>query len=109
MGAGKYRHRITIRNAPTDASRDSFGGRTGVGTTQATVWAKRVEIGSAEYVSGEKESAQNRAEFVIRYRTDITEAREVIDAVGKVFDIVGVLDRKGTLKETQLNCVLRNK
>lgn len=108
MGASKYRHRITIRNATT--STDALGGQTGTGTTVATVWAARRDLGSAEFVDGAREASKTRVEFVMRYRHDltITTAMEVVDVAGNVFDIVGVLDRKGKQRELQLNCLVKS-
>lgn len=108
MGAKKYRHRITIRNAPTDASRNSFGERTGTGTTVATVWAERRARTAREYLEGKRESAALQVDYIIRYRTDIDETMKVVDADGQVYDISGPpLDRDGTMKELLLNCTAR--
>jgi SPP1 family predicted phage head-tail adaptor len=105
MAAGKYRHRITIRNAPDDSSRDTFGGRTGAGTTVSTVWAQKREIGAKEFVEGRREDALVTVEYVIRYLTGIDETMQVVDDT-QVLDIEAVLDRTGLSRELQLMCRL---
>jgi SPP1 family predicted phage head-tail adaptor len=105
MGAGKYRHRITIRNGPGDTSRNPFGERTGTGATVATVWAQKREIGSKEFVEGRREDAIVTVEYVIRYRTGIDETMQVVDGVS-VLDVEAALDRDGHKKELQLMCRL---
>ena len=108
MGAGKYRHPIVVRAAPDDSSRDSFGGRTGTGPREATVWAQRRALTAREYIEGKRESAAVRVEYIIRYRNDIDETMVVVDASGQVYDIDGPpIDREGTKKELLLNCTLR--
>lgn len=98
INAGKYRHRITIRNAPTDASRTSFGGRKGTGTTVATVWAEKQDWSGSEVDEVGRETPTVVTKWRTRYRTDLTPAMQIVFD-GIVYDILNVLDFDGTKRE----------
>ncbi len=101
--AGKYRHRITISQAPTDASRDTFGGRKGAGSVLATVWAELQDWGGEETSEGRRETADVVTKFKIRYRADVTPAMTV-SFEGDTYNLLSVLDFDGTRRELVLNC-----
>lgn len=101
MGAGKYRHRITIRNAP--ASRDAMGGRYSTGSTVATVWAEKQDWTGTETRENGQDTASLRTKFLIRYRADVTEKMEVVHG-SDVYDIEVIKDMDGTKRELTLEC-----
>ena len=96
--AGKYRHRITIRNAASDSTRDSFGGRVGDGSTVCTVWAEKQDWQGTEQAEGGRETASVTTKWLIRYRTDVTTAMEIVHGTD-VYNISSVLDFDGTKRE----------
>jgi SPP1 family predicted phage head-tail adaptor len=101
INAGKYRHRITIRNAALDSSRDTFGGRKGAGTALATVWAEKQDWSGAEADEVGRETATVVTKWRIRYRTDVKPVMQIVfDA--DVYDILNVLDFDGTKRELVL-------
>jgi SPP1 family predicted phage head-tail adaptor len=101
INAGKYRHRITIRNAPLDSSRDSFGRRKGSGTTVCTVWAEKQDWAGGEATEGKREIASVNTRWLIRYRTDITSKMEVVHG-SDVYDILSIMDFDGRTRELVL-------
>lgn len=101
MRIGKYRHRITIKNPPTDATRDTFGRRKGAGTTVCTVWAEKQDWQGDESTENKRESASVTTKWKMRYRTDITPAMKIYFN-GDVYDLLSVLDFDGTKRELVL-------
>lgn len=101
MRIGKYRHRITIKNPPTDATRDTFGRRKGTGTTVCTVWAEKQDWQGDESTENKRESASVTTKWKIRYRTDLTPAMKIYFG-GEVYDLLSVLDFDGTKRELVL-------
>lgn len=101
VNAGKYRHRITIRNAST--SRDAMGGVYGTGSTVTTVWAEKQDWTGAESRENGQDTASLRTKFIIRYRTDVTEKMEVVHG-SDVYDIEVVKDYDGMKRELTLEC-----
>lgn len=99
--AGKYRHRITIRNAPTDASRNAFGERVGSGATVATVWAEKQDWSGSEVNETGRETATVTTKWRIRYRTDVLPKMQVVFG-SEVYDILNVLDFDGKKRELVL-------
>lgn len=100
--AGKYRHRITIRNAPLDSSRDSFGGRKGVGTDVAIdVFAEKQDWQGNEGTEGKREIASVTTKWMIRYRTDVTPEMQIVHGAD-VYNILSVLDFDGRKRELVL-------
>lgn len=96
--AGKYRHRITIQNAPLDSSRDTFGRRKGAGTTVCTVWAERQDWQGDESEQGKREVASVTTKWKLRYRTDITPEMQIVEG-SDTYNILSVLDFDGTKRE----------
>lgn len=96
--AGKYRHRITVKNAPLDSSRDTFGRRKGTGTTVCTVWAERQDWQGDESEQGKREVASVTTKWKLRYRTDITPEMQIIEG-SDTYNILSVLDFDGTKRE----------
>ncbi len=103
INPAKYRHRITIRNAPSDSSRDSFGGRKGVGSTVAIVWAEKQDWSGSEVAEIGRETAVVTTKFKIRWRSDIIPTMQVVHG-SDVYDIQSVLDFDGTKHELVLEC-----
>lgn len=99
--AGKYRHRIVIRNAPLDSSRDTFGRRKGAGTTVATVWAAKQDWQGIETTQGEREVGSVTTKWYIRYRTDVSPEMEIVHG-SDVYNVLSVLDFDGTKRELVL-------
>lgn len=98
---GKYRHRIVIKAAPTDSSRDSYGSRKGTGSTVATLWAEKTDWGGDETTEKGRETAAVQTKFRIRYRTDLNTSMTV-EFESQVYDILAVMDFDGTKRETLL-------
>lgn len=98
---GKFRHRVTIRSAPTNASRDSYGGRKGAGSDVATVYAEKQDWGGGETTEGKVETATVTTKWKIRYRTDILPKMQVVDG-DDVYDILSVMDFDGMKRELTL-------
>lgn len=101
INAGKYRHRVTIRNAPANSSRDTFGRRKGTGTTVCTVWAEKQDWQGGEISEGKREIASVTTKWMIRYRTDVTSDMQVVHG-SDVYDIASVLDFDGRKRELVL-------
>ena len=99
--AGKYRHRITIRRAPTDSTRDSFGGRVGDGTTVCVVWAEKQDWTGGENTEGQRETASVVTKWLTRYRTGIEPEMEIVHG-SDVYNILSVMDFSGTRRELVL-------
>lgn len=103
ISIGKYRHRITIRNASTDVSRDSFGGRKGAGSDVATVYAEKQDWSGGEITEGKLGTATVTTKWRIRYRADVAPKMQVVHG-SDVYDILSVLDFDGTRRELTLEC-----
>lgn len=103
INPGNYRHKITIRNAPTDSSRNAFGERIGVGTTVATVWAEKQDWSGRESAEFERSTAEILTKFLTRYRTGLLPNMEVVDDTD-VYFIESIMDFDGTKRELTLNC-----
>ena len=98
MNAGKYRHRVTIRQAPTDASRDGFGGRKGSGVIVAEVWAEKQDWSGSEVDEQGRETASVTTKWRIRHRTDVRPQMQLVYG-NDVYDIQSVLDFDGKTVE----------
>lgn len=103
--AGKYRHRIVIRAAPSDATRDTFGRRKGAGTTVCTVWAEKQDWQGAETTQNGREVASQSTKWKIRYRTDLATEMEIVLGA-EVYRITGILDFDGRKRELVLTSEL---
>lgn len=103
INAGKYRHSITIRNAPADSTRDTYGRRKGSGTVLATVWAEKTDWTGDETTENRFETASVITKFRIRYRTDVLPEMQVVHG-SDVYNILSVLDFDGRKRELTLNC-----
>lgn len=100
--AGKYRHRITIKNAAADSSRDAYGRRLGSGTTVATVWAEKEDWAGDERAENGREYASVTTRWKTRYRVGITPAMTITHGA-IVYEILSVLDYDGTKRELTIN------
>ena len=98
INAGKYRHQIVIRNPAADASRDSFGGRKGAGTTVATVWAEKQDWTGQELNEANRETASVTTKWKTRYRTTILPKMQIVHG-SDIYEILNVLDFDGTKRE----------
>ena len=101
INAGKYRYQITIRNAASDSSRDTFGRRNGVGATVCTVWAEKQDWQGGEGTEGKREVASVTTKWMIRYRTDVASEMQVVHG-SDVYDIQSILDFDGRKRELVL-------
>jgi SPP1 family predicted phage head-tail adaptor len=104
INAGKYRHRITVRDVPTDASRDTFGGRKGLGRTVCAVWAEKTDWSGAETNESNRETASVTTRWRTRYRTDIQPKMQIYLGTD-VYQISNVLDFDGTHRELTIESV----
>ncbi len=100
-GAGKYRYRIEIRNAPADTARDGFGRRKGTGTTLATVWAEKQDWAGDETAEGKRETASVIVKWKIRYRTGVSSEMRILHGAD-VYEILSILDFDGRRRELVL-------
>ena len=101
--AGKYRHRIVIKNAAGDGMSDTFGRRLGTGSTVATVWAEKQDWTGDESDEQGRETASVITKWRTRYRADITTEMTVTHG-SDVYNILSVMDYDGTKREILLNC-----
>ena len=101
--AGKYRHRVILRNPAADSSRDSFGGRKGVGTIVATVWAEKQDWSGSELDEAGRETASVVTKWKTRYRGDVAPKMQLVFG-SDVYDIQSVLDFDGKKRELVLEC-----
>jgi SPP1 family predicted phage head-tail adaptor len=103
INPAKYRYQISIFQAPADASRNSFGERTGTGTLLATVWAEKQDWSGRENTEGGRDTADVTTRFLMRWRSDVFPFMTVVcDTI--TYDIDAVLDIDGTKKELTLMC-----
>jgi SPP1 family predicted phage head-tail adaptor len=98
INAGKYRHQITVRNPAADSSRDSFGGRKGIGTTVCTIWAEKQDWTGIEVNESNRETASVTTKWKTRYRADILSKMQIVFS-SDVYEILNVLDFDGTKRE----------
>ena len=101
LNAGKYRHRITIRNAKTDNNRDGYGARVGAGTANIAVWAEKTDWNGSEVDEVGRETPVLITRWRIRYRSDIKAYMQVVHG-SDVYDIQTVLDFDGLRRELTL-------
>jgi SPP1 family predicted phage head-tail adaptor len=99
--AGRYRHRILIRDAPSDATRDTFGRRKGAGATVCEVWAEKQDWQGSETTQSGREVASMSTKWKIRHRTDVTPEMEIV-LDSDVYRITSVLDFDGRKRELVL-------
>lgn len=78
INPAKYRHKIIIRNAPTDATRNTFGERVGVGATVATIWAEKQDWSGTEVNEAGRETPAVTTKWRIRYRADILPKMQIV-------------------------------
>jgi SPP1 family predicted phage head-tail adaptor len=106
LSAGDLRHRVTIRNAPTDATRNGYGERTATGTTLATVWASMEDVSGREGVDAGRETPIIYTRIVIRWRNDVRPDMTVThDETGDEYRVNSVMDTDGTRRKLILMCV----
>lgn len=98
---GKYRHRVTITNPASDATRDAFGRRTGSGATVATVWAEKQDWAGDETTENGRETASVMTKWRIRYRADVA-AKMTLTCNAIAYDILSVMDFDGMKRELLL-------
>src|SRR5688572_25962134 len=104
INAGKYRHRVTIKAAALDSSRDTFGRRKGVGTTIASnIWAEKQDWLGDETTENGRETASVSTRWKIRFRTDVLPEMQLVHG-SDTYDIQAVLDFDGRRRELMLNC-----
>ena len=99
--AGKYRYRITIKAAPLDSSRDTFGRRKGAGTKICTIWAEKQDWQGDEATENKREVASVTTKWKIRFRTDVTPDMQIVHG-SDTYDIFSVLDFDGRKRELLL-------
>jgi len=87
MQSGKLRYRITLRNKTTEA--DEIGQPIETWADLATVWADVRFLNGKEFITANKESAQDTASIRIRKRDVSTDWRVLFD--GKTYEITAAL------------------
>jgi len=104
INAGKYRHRVTIKGAAADSTRDTYGRRKGIGTIiAANIWAEKQDWLGDETTENGRETAAVSTRWRIRYRTDVLPEMQLVHGAD-IYDIMGVLDFDGRKRELTLNC-----
>jgi SPP1 family predicted phage head-tail adaptor len=103
INAGKYRHRVTLKQAPPITTRNDYGERTQSGATIATVWAEKQDWAGNESDEFGRETAQTTVKWLIRWRADIEPSCQLVFA-GETYDIEAALDYTGTRRELVLIC-----
>jgi SPP1 family predicted phage head-tail adaptor len=99
MNPGKLDCLITLQSLTE--SRDSGGGIVQTYTTEAQVWAQRVDAGGREFRSFGQLSAEVNAVFTIRSYSGLTTKHRIIDG-GHRYDIVSVQpDNRGGYQQIQ--------
>jgi SPP1 family predicted phage head-tail adaptor len=98
INAGKYRHQITVRQVGGDSTRDSFGGRRGVGATVCTIWAEKQDWTGMEVNEANRETASITTKWKTRYRTDLLPKMQIVFE-SEVYEIINILDFDGTRRE----------
>jgi SPP1 family predicted phage head-tail adaptor len=100
MGAGKYRHQITIQRRTV--TRDpSYGSEIVAWADVATVKAQFDPIRGREYFSAKQERAESTVRFRIYYRPDVVPEMRIVFN-GKNYDIDDAMDVGGLRKELEL-------
>lgn len=100
--AGKYRHRITIKNAAADTSRDAYGRRLGAGSTVATVWASKEDWAGDERAENGREYASVMTRWRTRYNASIAPEMTITHGAD-VYQILSVLDFDGMKRELTIH------
>jgi len=101
VGAGKYRHRITIQQLTT--SKGSLGGVVKTWSTFATVHAQKVHQASREFFAAQKINAETTDLFVIRYLAGVNAKMQVVYD-GRTYDVIGANDSDGRRRELYVMC-----
>jgi len=101
LGAGKYRHRITIQQPTT--TKGTMGGVKNTWSTFATVHAQKIHQATREFFAAQKVNAETTDLFVVRYLAGVTAKMRVIFG-DRTYDIIGAPDMDGRRRELFLLC-----
>lgn len=102
LNAGDLNQRITLRSRA--AGLDAHGHPSGAWQTVATVWAAARPVEGREFVAAGEARSEITVRFVIRWRSDVTAAMQVLWR-GVAYDIVSPpIDPKGSRESLELMC-----
>ena len=103
MGAGKYRHRITIQQLTT--SKGSLGGVVKTWSTFATVRAQVLALSGREFWQSKQVNADTTHKVTIRYLSGVLPTMRIVFD-GRILEIESIIpdERK---REMVLMCVDR--
>ena len=98
MEAGRLDRRITLQSPTT--VQDSFGEPIITWTTEADVWAKRLDLRASERFVHQQTTATVETVFTIRYRAGVSPAWRVVDEQDRIYDVLGLRepDRRRSLE-----------
>lgn len=89
MNAGRFDRLITIES--NTATRDNIGGKVDSWATFAQVWAAYKPVTGIENVNADRIEAKAMVNFIIRYRSDITNAMR-INYDGQIYNIKSITE-----------------
>lgn len=102
MNIGELDRQIEIQQITT--AKDSWNYDVETKTTLATVWAKKVERLAGELIGESQLVSQNRVDWVIRHRTDITATMTLVYGTDE-YEIRGIKElgrKEGLLIHSEL-------
>lgn len=103
MQAGKLRHPVTIEQS-TETT-DEYGAVVLTWSTLASVWAAIEPMRGRERFEAQHHAIEEDTRIRIRHRDDVTAEERVVDRLGNVYHIKGVLDVDGLGEELHLQCL----
>lgn len=104
--AGSLDRHLTILS--TQRSRSGSGAYTDTPSELAEVWGRKILGRGREFFEHAETQNDQQAEFVIRYRADITTQMQVRDDTDdRVYDIEAISDEFRRQDELHLFCLLR--
>lgn len=89
MNAGRFDRLITIQQ--NTETRDNVGGKADTWSTFAQIWAAYKPITGIENVNADRIEAKGMVNFIIRYRSDITNAMR-ISYDGQIYNIKSITE-----------------
>ncbi len=101
MGAGAYRHRITLQQATE--TRDSLGGTVQAWATFATVWAAIEPLSGRELLQAQQVQAEVTHRVRLRYMNGVTAELRVLFGT-RYFNILSAVNVQERNREIVLTC-----
>jgi SPP1 family predicted phage head-tail adaptor len=102
MNIGQLDRQIEIKQIAT--AKDEWNYDVITQSTLATVWAQKVERLAGELVGESQLVSQNRVDWIIRHRTDLTASMTIVYS-GNAYDIKGMKElgrKEGLLIHSEL-------